>query len=209
MAFAFPQPHTRAPRLSSVDFSFPQAKAHQHCPCLICLPHSPVGFSPFSPRSFAAFFFLSPCAFAGKAVVHGHAAVAQRRRRARKHHVHGPVCRRTVPEPRQGTSRRPQYATFCYAVTWLLCRVRYWQSVGCYAAATACPVLTGAMAYQDGTCCLEPSEAAGFLWVSLKLYLPSRGQVENAKKGPPILSPFTKYKRPLYGATRLLRHARY
>lgn len=48
---------------------------------------------------------------------------------------------------------------------------------------------------RDGTCAIDPSEPVGFLWVSLKAYLPSRAQCLSAKKGPPILSPFTKYNK--------------
>jgi len=49
------------------------------------------------------------------------------------------------------------------------------------------------MLSRDGTCDLEAAEFAGFVWVSLKAYLPSREQCKSAKKGPPILSPFSKY----------------
>jgi hypothetical protein len=45
------------------------------------------------------------------------------------------------------------------------------------------------MLSRDGTCDLESAEFAGFVWVSLKAYLPSREQCKSAKKGPPILSP--------------------
>ncbi len=48
---------------------------------------------------------------------------------------------------------------------------------------------------RDGTCAIDPTEPVGFLWVSLKAYLPSRAQCASAKKGPPILSPFTKYNK--------------
>eukprot|EP00286_Rhodomonas_abbreviata_P024130 CAMPEP_0181306236 /NCGR_PEP_ID=MMETSP1101-20121128/10185_1 /TAXON_ID=46948 /ORGANISM="Rhodomonas abbreviata, Strain Caron Lab Isolate" /LENGTH=911 /DNA_ID=CAMNT_0023412265 /DNA_START=450 /DNA_END=3181 /DNA_ORIENTATION=+ len=46
---------------------------------------------------------------------------------------------------------------------------------------------------KDRSCADEPHDTAGFLWLSAKLYLPSRNQCNAAKKGPPILSPFTKY----------------
>ena len=46
---------------------------------------------------------------------------------------------------------------------------------------------------RDATCELEPTDFAGFIWVSLKMYVPSRTNCSNAVKGPPILSPFVKY----------------
>ena len=47
---------------------------------------------------------------------------------------------------------------------------------------------------RDGTCDMGPEDFAGFVWVSLKMYVPSRSNCKNPHKGgPPILSPFTKY----------------
>lgn len=46
---------------------------------------------------------------------------------------------------------------------------------------------------RDNTCATDPQDPVGFLWVSFKAYLPSRAQCDSARKGPPILSPFTKY----------------
>jgi len=48
--------------------------------------------------------------------------------------------------------------------------------------------------HRDGTCELGPDDFAGFVWVSLKMYVPSRKNCLGPHKGgPPILSPFTKY----------------
>ena len=49
---------------------------------------------------------------------------------------------------------------------------------------------------RDGTCALDDGDFPGRIWVSCKCYLPSRENCKSAIKGPPILSPFTKYNRP-------------
>ena len=47
---------------------------------------------------------------------------------------------------------------------------------------------------RDGTCALGDQDFAGFVWVSLKMYVPSRRNCATPHRGgPPILSPFTKY----------------
>jgi len=47
---------------------------------------------------------------------------------------------------------------------------------------------------RDGACHLGDFEHAGFVWVSLKLYAPSRSNCATPSRGgPPILSPFSKY----------------
>jgi len=48
---------------------------------------------------------------------------------------------------------------------------------------------------RDGTCALEDGDFPGRIWVSCKCYLPSRENCKSALKGPPILSPFTKYNK--------------
>jgi hypothetical protein len=47
---------------------------------------------------------------------------------------------------------------------------------------------------RDGTCHIGAEDFAGFVWVSLKMYVPSRRNCATPLRGgPPILSPFTKY----------------
>lgn len=47
---------------------------------------------------------------------------------------------------------------------------------------------------RDATCNLGVFDHAGFVWVSLKMYVPSRRNCATPHRGgPPILSPFTKY----------------
>ena len=48
---------------------------------------------------------------------------------------------------------------------------------------------------RDGTCVLGDDDFPGRIWASCKCYLPSRENCKSAIKGPPILSPFTKYNR--------------
>jgi hypothetical protein len=48
---------------------------------------------------------------------------------------------------------------------------------------------------RDGTCDLGEYDFAGFVWISLKMYVPSRRNCATPHRGgPPILSPFAKYK---------------
>ena len=47
---------------------------------------------------------------------------------------------------------------------------------------------------RDASTVLGPHDLAGFVWISLKMYLPSRKNCATPHRGgPPILSPFTKY----------------
>ena len=47
---------------------------------------------------------------------------------------------------------------------------------------------------RDAQCQIGADDHAGFVWVSLKMYLPSRTNCRGPHKGgPPILSPFTKW----------------
>ena len=47
---------------------------------------------------------------------------------------------------------------------------------------------------RDGTCELGENDYPGFVWISLKMYVPSRRNCATPHRGgPPILSPFSKY----------------